>query len=88
MMTPIRTKLVVVSTALALSVAAPGQAEERLGKITFPVSCGPAVGKSFERAAAMLHSFWYLEANKAFAAVAKADPDCAMAHWGTAMTVW
>jgi hypothetical protein len=95
MMTPMRSSLAMVSTALALAVAVPalaqhqhGQAEERLGKITFPVSCSPAAGKPFERAAAMLHSFWYLEANKAFAAVAKADPDCAMAHWGMAMTVW
>jgi hypothetical protein len=35
---------------------------------------------------ALLHSFWFPEAFKAFAAVAQADPTCAMAHWGTAMT--
>src|SRR5206468_2138419 len=37
------------------------------------------------RAVALLHSFWFDAGGKAFAAVAQADPTCAMAHWGTAM---
>ncbi|AXC14781.1 TPR repeat protein [Acidisarcina polymorpha] len=36
----------------------------------------------------MLHSFWYEEARKQFASVAHADPSCAMAQWGLAMTEW
>ncbi len=36
----------------------------------------------------MLHSFWYEEAKKQFASVAQADPSCAMAQWGLAMTEW
>jgi tetratricopeptide (TPR) repeat protein len=83
----------VVSIALALliiatSASAHGTADERLGKVNFQASCAPAVAKPFERAVALLHSFWYLEALKGFTAVATADPDCAMAYWGQAMSVW
>jgi hypothetical protein len=36
----------------------------QLGTVTFPVSCDPAVLKPFERGVALLHSFWYEEAEK------------------------
>ncbi len=39
-----------------------------------------------ERGIALLHSFGYTEAQMQFAAIAKDDPACAMAHWGIAMT--
>jgi len=58
---------------------------EKLGKVHFPVSCTPAVQQQFDRAVAMLHSFWVSPAAKAFAEVAKSDPDCAMAYWGIAI---
>ena len=61
---------------------------ERIGQVTFPVSCAPAMQKPFERAVALLHSFWYLESAKAFAAIAQADPGCGMAYWGVAMSQW
>jgi len=61
---------------------------EKLGKVHFPVSCSPAAQKQFDTALAMLHSFWYEESLKAFAAVAETDPHCAMAHWGVAMSGW
>jgi hypothetical protein len=61
---------------------------EKLGKVTFPTSCAPRVQADFERAVALLHSFTYTPAEQAFAAVAKADPTCAMAHWGIAMTLY
>jgi len=61
---------------------------EKIGQVTFPVSCAPAMQKPFERAVALLHSFWYLESAKAFAAIAQADPGCGMAYWGVAMSQW
>ena len=61
---------------------------EKLGTITFPISCAPASQAPFARAVALLHSFWYAEAEKAFGAVAAADPCCAMAHWGVAMSLY
>ncbi len=54
----------------------------------FPVSCAASVQKPFERGVALLHSFWYEEAEKEFTQIAKDDPSCAMAHWGVAMSLW
>jgi tetratricopeptide (TPR) repeat protein len=59
---------------------------EKLGTVQFPTSCSSKEQKSFERGVALLHSFAYSAAEKAFGDVAKADPKCAMAHWGIAMT--
>jgi len=58
---------------------------EKLGKVHFPVSCTFTAQQQFDRAVAMLHSFWVSPAAKAFAEVAKSDPDCAMAYWGIAI---
>jgi tetratricopeptide (TPR) repeat protein len=60
----------------------------QLGTVSFPVSCAPSVQKPFERGVALLHSFWYEEAEKEFEQIAKDDPHCAMAHWGIAMSLW
>ena len=59
---------------------------EKLGQVHFPTSCNRAVQPAFERGLALLHSFAYVEAGKAFAGVAATDPGCAMAHWGVAMS--
>jgi len=58
----------------------------RLGKVSFAISCDPAVQPQFNIAVAMLHSFWFEKASETFAAVAEKDPTCAMASWGVAMT--
>ena len=60
----------------------------KLGQVSFANSCAPAVQEQFQRAVAMLHSFWYDEAGRQFEAVAKSDPNCAIAWWGVAMTHW
>jgi len=62
--------------------------EAQLGKVHFPVSCTDAEQKPFARGVALLHSFWYEEAQKEFEDIAKDDPKCAMAHWGIAMSLW
>lgn len=58
---------------------------EKLGTVHFPVSCMPGQQAAFARGIALLHSFGYTEATEQFQAIAKADPQCAMAHWGIAM---
>ena len=60
----------------------------QVGTVAFPISCAPAVQKPFERGVALLHSFWYEEAQKEFEQIAKDDPNCGMAHWGVAMSLW
>ncbi len=62
--------------------------ESQLGTVHFPVSCAEAEQKPFQRGVALLHSFWYEEAQKEFEQIAKDDPKCAMAHWGIAMSLW
>lgn len=63
-------------------------ASEKLGQVKFTVSCNAAAQKQFNRATALLHSFWYDEAEKAFAAISKVDPKCGMAYWGVAMSLY
>jgi tetratricopeptide (TPR) repeat protein len=61
-------------------------APEKLGSVSFPTSCAPAVQAGFERGMALLHSFAYSPAEQAFRDVAARDPHCAIAYWGLAMT--
>lgn len=100
---PVRTIRLLLLQALLLGMSASGLAQEhhhhgnegfsstallKLGTVEFPVSCAASVQAPFARGVAMLHSFWYEEARKQFALVAQADPSCAMAQWGLAMTEW
>ena len=66
----------------------PAAPAERLGKVHFETSCNASVRDAFDRAVALLHSFWYAAAIDAFTDVAKKDPGCAMAHWGIALGIW
>jgi hypothetical protein len=59
---------------------------ERFGSVHFPTSCKADLAPAFERSVALLHSFAYAEAAKAFSDIAAKDPDCAMAEWGVAMS--
>ena len=85
-------KLRLVHLSFLFSLAVPGlaQADDTasqsgpLGKVSFPTSCDPKVQPAFERAVAMLHSFWYSAGEKAFRDVLKDDPQCAIANWGIA----
>jgi hypothetical protein len=58
-----------------------------LGNVKFPVSCNVEAQKRFNHAMALTHSFWYQAALVAFQDTLKADPYCAMAHWGTAVAL-
>ena len=61
---------------------------EKLGKVVFATSCEPVLAPQFERAVALLHSFAYTAAEKAFRDVAAQDAHCAIAHWGIAMSLF
>jgi tetratricopeptide (TPR) repeat protein len=60
--------------------------EEEVGSVHFMTSCAKAVESDFNHAVALLHSFQYEAARAAFMDVASRDPQCAMAHWGVAMS--
>ena len=79
--------------ALTLGGLARGAHEEQghvheLGSVHFPVSCTPDAQQSFLRGLALLHSFWYDEAEKAFSTATRTDPACAMGYWGVAMSLY
>jgi hypothetical protein len=63
-------------------------ASEKLGTVRFTNSCGPAAQPAFNRAIALLHSFDFARAVDGFNATLKADPSCAMARWGIALSRW
>ena len=46
----------------------------RVGKAHFPVTCAPELQGDFDRAVAVLHSFFYEESEHQFAAIASRDP--------------
>src|SRR5437773_2368845 len=74
--------------ALVLALAAAGAtADDKVGTVRFETSCSQAVQAEFERAVAMLHSFWFSASTDAFVAIAQKDPGCAMAQWGVAMNL-
>jgi tetratricopeptide (TPR) repeat protein len=56
--------------------------------ITFPTSCDPAIQADFDHAMTLLHHMTYPQARTAFREIAERDPDCAMAQWGIAMTLF
>jgi tetratricopeptide (TPR) repeat protein len=77
-----------------LASAAPAQDHQHtaavpgLGAVAFTVSCGAAAQSQFNRAVALLHSFEFLHAIEGFGATLAADPSCAMAEWGIALSRW
>ena len=86
-----RTTAAFLTALLASSAAAQHEhhgGAEALGRVSFPTSCAASVQTDMDRAAAMLHSFWFDAAHKAFDTIAAKDPACGMAHWGVAMTLW
>lgn len=59
-----------------------------VGRVEFPVSCSKQAQESFNRAVALLHHMTYPQARAAFEQIVAREPDCAMAHWGIAMTLF
>ncbi|SEA30867.1 hypothetical protein [Bizionia paragorgiae] len=60
----------------------------QFGEVSFAESCSYETRETFNLAIALLHSFEYIEAEKAFVQVIDADPNCAMAYWGVAMSIY
>ena len=57
-------------------------------RVQFTNSCAPEVQETFGQAITLLHSFEYHETRRLFTEVAEADPGCAIANWGLAMSLW
>ena len=77
----------------ALALAQPATHEHhdhsvKLGSVAFQTSCSPAAHAIFLRGVAWLHSFEYDQAESTFNEAATADPSCAIAYWGAAMSLY
>jgi tetratricopeptide (TPR) repeat protein len=80
--------LIVLLCVVPVMAHEEGRPSEQLGHVHFPISCSAAAQQQFDRAVALLHSFWYEEAVKAFTEVTQTDAHCAMGYWGIAMSLW
>lgn len=60
---------------------------DQLGTIQFEVSGNDAARAHVVRGVKLLHHMMYIEAEREFASATAADPRCALAHWGRAMTI-
>jgi tetratricopeptide (TPR) repeat protein len=82
-------RLLLLFAALPVAAQMPAApTPERLGTVSFPVSCAASSQVAFNRGVALLHDFWYEEAHQQFERILASDPHCAMAHWGIAMSVF
>ena len=72
--------------ALLGSAFATAASAEELGRVHFQTSCTPAAQEKFDRGLAMVHSFVYPDSVRAFTEAAAADPQCAIAYWGIAIS--
>src|ERR1700692_783942 len=84
----VTTTLVAVT---ALGPSAPANAEEnadqKLGTVHFATSCNETAQRRFDRAMRYQHSFWYAESKEIYQEAIKADPECAIAYWGIALSL-
>src|SRR5438874_12372928 len=81
----------VAAIAFGCSVTQPARAQEetdqRLGTVHFETSCNETAQRRFDRGMRYQHSFWYRQAKEIFEDALKADPGCAIAYWGVALTL-
>ena len=59
---------------------------QELGRVHFETSCTSQAQERFDRGLAMVHSFFYPNTVQAFTEAAAADPQCAIAYWGIAIS--
>ncbi|MGH9751975.1 MAG: hypothetical protein ACREA2_04265, partial [Blastocatellia bacterium] len=64
----------------------PARLMDGYGKVHMPISTKSEEARQFfNQGLALLHSFWFYEADRSFARAAELDPECAMAQWGIGM---
>ena len=78
-------KLGTFVTALLAGTFTTAAWAQDLGRVHFETSCTPQAQEKFDRGLAMVHSF-YPDSVKAFTEAAAADPQCAIAYWGIAIS--
>ena len=81
---------IAVAGVTALGFVSPGRAQEsadqKLGTVHFETSCNETAQRRFDRAMRYQHSFWYTASREIYEETLKADPGCAIAYWGIALS--
>ena len=62
-------------------------ADQKLGTVHFATSCNETAQRRFDRAMRYQHSFWYTASREIYEESLKADPECAIAYWGVALSL-
>jgi len=90
-------RVLFIVIALVLSPFVAAQPEEHgaastsqvgSANVEFQTSCAASTTDDFNRAVALMHSFWFAEAIDSFNAILNQDGNCAIAHWGIALSHW
>lgn len=80
-----------LAAVATLGLCAPLLAEEatdqQLGTVHFATSCNETAQRRFDRAMRYQHSFWYAESRDIYQQALQADPQCAIAYWGIALSL-
>src|ERR1700688_5213630 len=61
--------------------------DQKFGTVHFATSCNETAQRRFDRAMRYQHSFWYKESKEIYEETLKADPGCAIAYWGIALSL-
>src|SRR5215203_6093456 len=62
------------------------ETDQRFGTVRFDTSCNEVAQRRFDRGMRYQHSFWYSSSREIFQEALKADPACAIAYWGIALS--
>src|SRR6266702_7270581 len=75
------------ATSFTPHALAQEETDQRLGTVHFATSCNETAQRRFDRGMRYQHSFWYAQAKEIFEDTLKADPSCAIAYWGIALSL-
>src|SRR6202140_2304479 len=81
-----RTSIAMFVTPLLAGTFATAVWAQGLGRVHFETSCTPQAQQKFDRGLAMVYSFFYPDSVQTFTEAAAADPQCAIAYWGIAIS--
>jgi hypothetical protein len=86
-----KSSAIVTMLGIGLSALPPafgqGEPDQRFGSVHFTTTCNETAQRRFDRGMRYQHSFWYRQSREIFEEVLKADSECAIAHWGIALSL-
>jgi hypothetical protein len=83
----VSTAALLAGVSFSTTALAQDDNDQRLGTVHFPTTCNPLAQRRFDRAMRFQHYFWYRQSQQVFEDVLKADPQCAIAYWGMALSL-